>query len=128
MERKNATIGEETKKGMKKLWTEPTTSQPESADGQTRDRSNDTDDLDHPDLEDPAQAWIMLVEACHLKDKKQQHEQIKICLAMARTSNWTQQILDQLDEDFYNSDDEATTGWEEEVLGHSYRENSQWDQ
>lgn len=88
--------------------------QSESATGHTTLTGSDADDdLDHPELENPAQAWVMLVEACHLKDKIKQKEQIQICLGMARTSKWTQQVLDQLDQDFYDSEEEPTVGWEE---------------
>lgn len=124
MERKNATIGEETKKEMGKLWSQPHAkgSPPASADAATRDRSDDLDDLDQqpPDLEDPAQAWVMLVEACQIKDKTERDNQIRICLAMARSSHWTQQILDQLDQDFYDSQEEPTVGWEEEPNSQSW--------
>jgi len=99
--------------------TTPLSSKPEtkahpsaSADAAS---STEVDDLDHPDLEDPAVAWVMLVEACHLKDKLKQKEQIQISLAMARTSKWTMQVLDQMDEPFYDSEDEPAVGWAEPV-------------
>lgn len=81
----------------------------------SNDAAATTDDLDNAPLEDPVGHWVGLVEACHIRDKTLRDEKVKHYLNLARASRWTQQILNQIDEDFYDSEEEATVGWEQEV-------------
>jgi len=132
MQRQNATVGEQTKKGMQKLWTEAQAVEMEDAAAVKRKAPGSDNEADPAaPLEDPVESWVELVEACHNPDKALRERLIKSLLDRARASRWTGQVLAQLDEDFYDSDEEATVGWEEpvddysgeeEVLGETYRD------
>ncbi len=54
-------------------------------DTQPPDFQSDDDD----EFEDPAQAWIALVEACHIADLNTRKKEVQLMIFHAKNSHWT---------------------------------------
>ncbi len=57
----------------------------EEPDTQPPDFVSDDDD----EFEDPAQAWIALVEACHIADLNTRKKEVQMMIFHAKNSHWT---------------------------------------
>jgi len=59
-------------------------------DTQPADFQSDDDD----EFEDPAQAWIALVEACHIADLNTRKKEVQLMIFHAKNSHWTGELYD----------------------------------
>ncbi len=62
----------------------------EEPDTQPPDYLTGSDD----EFEDPAQAWIALVEACHIADLNTRKKEVQLMIFHAKNSHWTEQLYE----------------------------------
>ncbi len=51
-------------------------------------------DLEEEEFEDPAQAWIALVEACHIADLNTRKKEVQLMIFHAKNSHWTEALYE----------------------------------